>query len=292
MNAARVADWVWRGTVAGRVARLPLIPFSLLYGATMRLRAAAYRQGWLATERLPLPTIAIGNLSVGGTGKTPLAAWIAAYCGARGRKAGILLRGYGADEPLVHQRLVPDAVVVADPDRAAGARRAAAGGAQVLVLDDAFQLLRVARDLNIAVISVESSGVSSWALPAGPWREGRQALGRADWVVLTRKFAGVDVAGAMAEEMAARRPARPVSVAHLALDGFTGMRSDTRVPGERGPRTPSDGSGRDRGSPQFRRATQRARRHRVSCWPIRTITRTLSRISNGWRGCPARPIIL
>ena len=82
MKTAGVADWVWGTTVAARVARLPLIPLSLLYSATMRLRALAYRQGWRTSERLPLPTVAIGNLSVGGTGKTPLAAWIAAYCGA------------------------------------------------------------------------------------------------------------------------------------------------------------------------------------------------------------------
>ena len=227
---ARVARWVWGTTAAARVARLPLIPLSMVYGAAMRLRAAAYRQGWSASERLPLPTVAVGNLSVGGTGKTPLAAWIAAYCVTRGRKPAILLRGYGADEPLVHQRLVPGAVVVADADRAAGAQRAAAAGAQVCVLDDAFQLLRVTRDLNIVVISAESAGESPWELPAGPWREGRQALARADWVVVTRKHAGPDAAGAVADEIAARTPARPVSVAHLALDGFHGLRSDTHHP--------------------------------------------------------------
>ena len=229
MNAARVAQWVWGNAPGAKVARIPLIPLSLLYGVTMRLRAAAYR-GWLRIEHLPLPTVAVGNLSVGGTGKTPLAAWIAEHYVARGRKPGILLRGYGGDEPLVHQRLVPGAVVVADPNRAAGARRAAAAGAQVLVLDDAFQLLRVARDLNIVVISAESAEVSPWTLPAGPWREGRDALARADWVVVTRKRAGLDAAGAVADALAARRPARPVSLARLALDGFDGLRSGTRHP--------------------------------------------------------------
>jgi tetraacyldisaccharide 4'-kinase len=167
---------------------------------------------------------------VGGTGKTPLVAWIAEHCLARGRKPGILLRGYGGDEPLVHERLVPGAVVVADPNRTAGARRATAAGAQVLVLDDAFQLLGVTRDLNIVVISAESAEGSPWTLPAGPWREGRHALARADCVVVTRKQAGRDVAGAVADDLSARRPACPVSVAHLALDRFDGLRSGIRHP--------------------------------------------------------------
>src|SRR5439155_288964 len=82
------------------------------------------------------------------------------------------------DEPLVHRRLVPQAVVVANPDRVAGAVAARAQGAQVFVLDDAYQLLGVGRDLNIAVVSAESAGASPWPLPAGPWREGLDALGR------------------------------------------------------------------------------------------------------------------
>jgi tetraacyldisaccharide 4'-kinase len=228
VNAARVAHWVWGSAIGAQVARIPLIPLSLVYDATMRWRAAGYRRGWFASAHLSLPTVAVGNLSVGGTGKTPLAAWIADRCLVRGRTPGILLRGYGGDEPLVHQRLVPGAVVVADPDRTAGARRAAAAGAQALVLDDAFQLLRVARDLNIAVISADSSEASRWTLPAGPWREGRNALIRADWVVVTRKHAGADAAGAVADDLAGRQPGCPVSVAYLALGRLDGLRSGTR----------------------------------------------------------------
>jgi tetraacyldisaccharide 4'-kinase len=230
VNAVRVVHWVWGSAAGAKVARMPLIPLSLLYGGTMRLRAAAYAQGWLRVERLPLPSVAVGNLSVGGSGKTPLAAWIAERCVARGRTPAILLRGYGGDESLVHQRLVPGAMVVADADRAAGARQAAAAGAQVLVLDDAFQLLRIARDLNIIVVSAESAEASPWMLPAGPWREARRALARADGIVVTRKRAGGDAAGAVADALASRRPARPVSVAHLALEGFDGLRSGTQHP--------------------------------------------------------------
>jgi len=196
----------------------------------MKLRAA---RGRVDAVRLPLPTIAVGNLSVGGTGKTPLAAWIAAYCVTRGRTPGILLRGYGGDEPLVHRRLVPQAVVVANPDRVAGAVAARAQGAQVLVLDDAYQLLGVGRDLNIAVVSAESAAASPWPLPAGPWREGRDALSRADLIVVTRRCASVEAAGALAEQLgragrAVEEGGTPLCLARLAVSHLEGMRSGGR----------------------------------------------------------------
>jgi tetraacyldisaccharide-1-P 4'-kinase len=89
----------------------------------MAVRESAYRQGWLTVHDLPLPSVAIGNLTVGGSGKTPIAIWTARYYVSRGLVPGILLRGYGADEVLVHQHAVPEAQVVADPDRAADAAR-------------------------------------------------------------------------------------------------------------------------------------------------------------------------
>src|SRR2546428_11077925 len=102
----------------------------------MRLRAGAYQAGVLWTECLPLPAVAVGNLSVGGTGKTPLAAWIARFYAARGHRPGILLRGYGGDEPPLHPRLVPGALGRPGPGPGARARLAAAGSAPVPGLDD------------------------------------------------------------------------------------------------------------------------------------------------------------
>ena len=225
--ATRAARWLWSGAPAARLVRLPLVPLAALYGAAVRLRAAVYRAGWRPVARLPLPTVAVGNLSVGGTGKTPLAAWIAHYYVARGAIPGILLRGYGEDEPLVHARLVPQGIVVADPDRPAAARAAAARGADVLVLDDAYQLLGVGRDLNIAVLSADSVGGSVWPLPAGPWREGADALDRADLIVVTRKRAPGATAERLATWLARRRPQTPVCLAHLAVAELVGMQSGT-----------------------------------------------------------------
>jgi tetraacyldisaccharide 4'-kinase len=222
----RILHWLWGSSAAAGVARLPLFPLAGAYWAVMKLRAARDRAD---AVRLPLPTIAVGNLSVGGTGKTPLAAWIAAYCVAGGRTPGILLRGYGGDEPLVHRRLVPQAVVVANPDRVAGAAAARAQGAQVLVLDDAYQLLRVARDLNIAVLSAESAAASPWPLPAGPWRERWDALGRADLIVVTRKCASAEAAGALADRLdRGRGRGTPVCTMWLAVSHLEGMASGAR----------------------------------------------------------------
>ena len=224
----RLARWLWRRDGGGQVVRLVLAPAALLYAAVVRLRAAVYRRALRPVRRLPRPAVAVGNLSVGGTGKTPLAAWIARYYVARGRRPGILLRGVGGDEALVHRHLVPEAVVVADPDRVAGAARALAQGAEVLVLDDAFQLLSVARDLNIAVVSAESAETSRWLLPAGPWREGWDALERADAIVVTRKSASREAADALARRLAERQPRTPLCVAGLTLECLEGMQSGTR----------------------------------------------------------------
>ena len=218
--------WLWwsRHPLA-RIARGLLLPAALLYRGVMTARTAAYARGWLAARRLPLPTVAVGNLTAGGAGKTPFAAWVAGRFAGQGRRPGILLRGYGGDEQRVHERLVPGAIVVADPDRAAGAERARAAGAQVFVLDDAYQRLDVARDLNVALLNAESDRASPWPLPAGPWREGWGALRRADLIVVTRRRAPAAEARRLAERLAARWPATPVAVLHLAVDGLEGMRS-------------------------------------------------------------------
>jgi tetraacyldisaccharide 4'-kinase len=225
-GVARVVHWIWGHSTAARLARIPLLPIAGLYWAVMQLRAA--RRSERSAARLALPAIAVGNLSVGGTGKTPLAAWIAEYCAARGCTPAILLRGYGGDEPLVHRRLAPHAVVVANPDRVAGARVAQAQGAHICVLDDAYQLTGVARDLNIAVVSAESATGSPWLLPAGPWRERWDALSRADLIVVTRKSTSPVATAAVAERLAGMRPDVPMCIAAVELSHLEGMRSGAR----------------------------------------------------------------
>jgi tetraacyldisaccharide 4'-kinase len=231
-SSHRIAHWIWwsRG-LAARVTRGILLPLALGYRTVMSARAGAYGRGWLRPRRLPLPAVAVGNLAVGGTGKTPVAAWIAAYYSRRGVTPGILLRGHGGDEQFVHQRLVPEAVVVPDPDRMAGARRAQEQGAQILVLDDAYQRLDLAREVNIALVATESAPprAVAWPLPAGPWREDFSALGRADVIVVTRRRAALAEAHRLAGQIARRWPKAVVASAHLALAGLAGLESGRRT---------------------------------------------------------------
>jgi tetraacyldisaccharide 4'-kinase len=226
----RVMRWLWTSRRPdARLARLALLPASGLWRGAMAVRGLAYRRGWLATRDLPLPAVAVGNLTVGGSGKTPIAIWIARHYVRQGLVPGILLRGYGGDETMVHQHDVPEAVVVADPDRLSGAERALANGAQVLVLDDAYQRLDVRRDLNIAVMSAETTRAVRWSLPAGPWREGWHALDRADAVIITRKRATPDAALALLRDLQGR-VAGPVAIAHLGLRSLEGLVSGRPTP--------------------------------------------------------------
>lgn len=225
----RLVRRLWRRrSWKARAARGLLLPFAAAYGGAVNVRRVWYRVGLSRTRPLPLPSVAVGNLSVGGTGKTPLVAWIARYCVRAGRRPGILLRGYGRDEVLLHRRHVPEAVVIANPDRVSGGMAARAEGADILVLDDAFQTIGVQRDLNIVVLSVEQTRLSPWLLPAGPWREGERALGRADLLVVTRKRADSETATALADRLAARWNGTPVALARLSLTALVGMLTGER----------------------------------------------------------------
>ena len=229
-DSHRMMRWLWTsGRPDARLARLALLPASGLWRGAMAARGLAYRRGWLQVHDLPLPSVAVGNLTVGGSGKTPIAIYIARHYVANGLVPGVLLRGYGGDEEMVHQHAVPRAVVIADPDRAAGAERALARGAQVLVLDDAYQRLDVRRDLNILVMSAETTRAVRWPLPAGPWRESWTALDRADAVIVTRKRANPEAAQALAADMRGRVQG-PVAIAHLGLRSLEGLVSGIRAP--------------------------------------------------------------
>jgi tetraacyldisaccharide 4'-kinase len=230
-DSHRLIRWLWTSRrLDARLTRLALLPAAGFWRIGMAFRSWMYAKGWAEIRDLPLPSVAVGNLTVGGSGKTPLAIWIARYYVGQGLVPGILLRGYGGgDEAQVHRRAVPSARVVADPDRSMGAQRALAQGAEVLVLDDAFQRLDVHRDCNIAVVSAETSRAVRWPLPAGPWREGLSSLVRADALIVTRKRATAESAAALAEELGQRFPGRPIGVAHLGLARYEGLLSGCRV---------------------------------------------------------------
>jgi tetraacyldisaccharide 4'-kinase len=226
----RLTDWLWQGQSAGaRLARAGLSPASLAFTTAAVARASAYRAGWLRHRPLPRPTISVGNLTVGGTGKTPIASWIARFFAARGARPAVLLRGYGGDEGQVHCRAVPQAIVIENPDRVEAAKLAVTAGADLMILDDAFQHLGVTRDVDIVLVSAESLEGSRWRLPAGPWREGGRALARAHVGVVTRRRPNADGAIRAASWMRSHlRRGSLVAMAELKISALEGLRSETR----------------------------------------------------------------
>jgi tetraacyldisaccharide 4'-kinase len=179
--------------------RTLLWPLGVLYGAAMRLRAALYKGGLLSRRRLPGSVISVGNLTVGGTGKTPMVLWVADRLAAEGHRPAILTRGYGglgrsgrtaqtmADEvALLRHRLDGRAEFGIGKDRYKNGLALSKNGAEWFILDDGFQHLELQRDADIVLIDATDPFGGGAILPAGRLREPRSALGRADIVIITR----------------------------------------------------------------------------------------------------------
>ena len=194
------------------LASLILPPLSAIYSVVTRARISGYRRGWFSVSKLSAPVISVGNITTGGTGKTPLVEWVCvAVARETGKKACVLTRGYGranpqsqvvvsdgnkllasereaGDEPyLLARNLIGIAAVVSNPDRLAAGEWAIKNlGSEVFVLDDGFQHLRLARDLDIVTIDATNPWGGGALLPYGRLREPRVGLSRADCIVVTR----------------------------------------------------------------------------------------------------------
>src|SRR6266446_4017966 len=173
--------------------RLLLWPLSLVYGAAARLHAWLYAQGMYTTKRLNTPVISVGNLTVGGTGKTPMVLWLAERFLAEGKHVAILSRGYRgsggtSDEvEMMKERLGDRVVFGVGPDRHVEGRRIEAEEpVNVFLLDDGFQHLELVRDVDIVLVDSTTFDSTKWLLPAGSMREPLSALRRASAVVFTR----------------------------------------------------------------------------------------------------------
>jgi tetraacyldisaccharide 4'-kinase len=211
-----LVERVWFGDdLLARVARAALLPSEILYGAAVGVRKVLYDSGVFTTHKPALPTVSVGNLTVGGTGKTPVAAWIATELVDRGIQPAIVLRGYGEDEPLVHARLNPSVPVIVASDRVTGISRAREAGARVAVLDDAFQHRQVSRTADLVLVSADRWHSAPRMLPAGPFREPVAALRRATMVLVTRKAATDAQVTVVNEALAEIAPRVPRTTLHL-----------------------------------------------------------------------------
>jgi tetraacyldisaccharide 4'-kinase len=198
-------DWLQRVWYGGARSGLVLLPLSWLFALVVATRRLLYRMGVLRTHRAGVPVVVVGNLTVGGTGKTPLTVWLAARLGERGVRPGIVLRGYGrtgtrpqlvqadssaeavGDEALVLMRRCRCPVAVGT-DRVAAARLLK--DVDVIIADDGLQHLRLGRDVEIGVVDGMRGFGNGRVLPAGPLRESRQRLHSVDAVVVNGSRTG------------------------------------------------------------------------------------------------------
>ncbi len=217
-------------------ARL-LAPLTPVWAAAVRLRAALYRRGVMRQHRLPVPVVSVGNLTFGGTGKTPTVIALVRDLVRRGRHPAVLTRGYrgrgphplllvgpepgiapaaAGDEPLELAGRLPGVPIVVDPNRIRGAGVAVQHGADVVVLDDGFQHLAVERDLDLVLVDAGDPWGGGLLPPHGRLREPLSALQRATAILVTKL---PDPAGPpldrLRREAAAVAPALPVLGARL-----------------------------------------------------------------------------
>lgn len=199
------AIWYGRAPAARGLSAL-LAPLGWLYCALSELRAAAYARGWLASFDAGVPVIVVGNLSVGGTGKTPLVGWLAGHLLERGLRPGIAARGYGAEASArsAPVRLVPPGAdpavygdepvllaadarvpVVVGRDRVAACRALVQHGCDLVITDDGLQHYRLRRCCEILVVDGERGHGNRRCLPAGPLREPVRRAARTDLAIAT-----------------------------------------------------------------------------------------------------------
>jgi len=176
-----------------RPLRILLWPASKLYGVGVSVRTRLYAKGWLKQKRLKAAVISVGNLSVGGTGKTPLVIWLVEKLLAQGQRVAILTRGYrgtghSSDEvELMRSRLQNRVVFGVGKNRFAEGQRIESHQAiDIFLLDDGFQHLQLARDIDIVLMDASRPVGGQPLLPAGPMREQISAAARADIIVFTR----------------------------------------------------------------------------------------------------------
>lgn len=188
-----------RRDVGAQLLRGALSVASVGYSAAMTLRNKAYDLGLFAVHKAGVPVISLGNITTGGTGKTPTAAWLTNWLVQQGRRPGLLSRGYrsldpssssaatGNDEKLVLDRLCPGVPHLQQRDRVASARRLV-GESQcdILILDDGFQHRRLHRDLDLVLIDALQPWGYGHVLPRGLLRESLSGLRRASLVAITR----------------------------------------------------------------------------------------------------------
>jgi tetraacyldisaccharide 4'-kinase len=180
--------------------RILLLPLSWIYGAVIRIKTALYASGVVSRKRLQGAVVSIGNLTLGGTGKTPMVLWLAEYFLAEEKRVAILSRGYRGEHgtsdevEILRRRLDRKVRFGVGPNRfAEGRKLEQAEPVDIFLLDDGFQHLELARDVDIVMLDGSRKLKDEWLLPAGILREPIRGCRRADLLVVTRKCEGLPI---------------------------------------------------------------------------------------------------
>ncbi len=218
-------SWDGQSGLLGRLTIGLLLPTEALYRGAVVIRNRCYDLGFLPQSEGGIPIISVGNLAVGGTGKTPVASWLMTHLTTTGHRPALVTRGYGSDEILLYKVRNPGVPVVAQKSKIKGVAQAAEQGAAVAVLDDGFQHRAAKRDVDIVLLAAEQ-GTSGPLLPRGRFREPLSALSRADAIVVTRKVATQDEARAVGRLAIGKAPNAVWGQIHLGEDVWTELEPD------------------------------------------------------------------
>jgi tetraacyldisaccharide 4'-kinase len=244
MTQAVPERWITARWYDGRGASIWLLPLEWLFRGVTALRRLVYRQGWLRVERLRVPVVVVGNLTVGGTGKTPLVLWLAQALMARGLQPGIVSRGYGGEHVRTRMRVKPDSdprlvgdealllarrsacPVAIGAQRAGAARLLLEAGVNVVIADDGLQHYALGRDVEIVVLDGQRGFGNGHCLPAGPLREPTTRLDEVDTVVVHTHEGGaaLQMPGAMTMQMRACGVLPLAGGDERTLESFAGQR--------------------------------------------------------------------
>jgi tetraacyldisaccharide 4'-kinase len=235
------------------LALLPLAGASCIFRGIIRLRRLLYKQGIFRSCRLPCAVLSIGNITAGGTGKTPMVYYIARHLKDAGYRVAILSRGYRArsrsrglviadgrnvlagpeqagDEPFMLARMLRDVPVLAGKDRVyLGEQAVRDFSCQVIIIDDGFHYFRLQRDLDIVLINARRPFDNGWLLPRGTLREPPCSLARAGLIVLSKSGPGADTGG-LENVLHGYNPHAPIFKASLAARAFRSCSGEELLP--------------------------------------------------------------
>jgi tetraacyldisaccharide 4'-kinase len=204
---------------------LVLFPVEVLYRTCVRLRLFFYKVKILKSHELLVPVISVGNIAIGGTGKTPFSRWLFETMREMGFTPGLISGKVGRDEHMLHKVWNPDGLFIIGRSKVTEAKLAAVRGANVVILDDGFQHLGLARNIDVVLVSAEHEGLTK-CFPRGLFREPLSSISRADMVIVSRKTASRSRAQKVVQKIAEFVPEERIGQINLGFSCWKNIGGD------------------------------------------------------------------